>query len=131
MSRAPCVTRLAAGYFLIQGLAGGAWWIVLWLGPASRSWFFPATDTSLFLRLFVLADLIVFVCGSFAAGSMAWTGHRHRGALAWLAAGATLYATFVTLSMSLWADAGWLGTTMMVPAAVLSTLAASMVSRDA
>ena len=119
---------LARAYFLAQGVAVAAWWLVLALRPASRAAFNIRGAPDIALLAFAPGDLVVLASGSVvvaAAAGRAWTG-----ALAWAVVGATLYGTLYTLAAALAGAASWLGVLLMAPAAVLSLLAARTLSRE-
>jgi hypothetical protein len=110
-------------YFALQALAVVGWWAALWLRPEWRAAFRPLSAPDAVLLSFAPGDLLMLGVGS---ALVAWPGPhlRRRRALAWLVAGATVYAALYTLALALTAAAPPLGALLMCPAAVASTIAA-------
>ena len=60
--------RLAcAAFFVVQGAAVLAWWMMLWRMPATRAWFTPPGWPASTLTAFWLPDLGLVAGGSLAA----------------------------------------------------------------
>ena len=113
--------RLARGYFALQAFAVAGWWVALLLRPPWRGAFRSASTPDAILLAFAPADLLVLALGS---AVVAFSGTHHRRAVAWLVAGATVYAALYTLALTFAGAAPALGALLMTPAAVASTLAA-------
>lgn len=115
------VRRLAVIYLAIQAAAVLAWWALLFLAPAHRARFqFGASDAS--LMAFWLPDLLLIAGGS-AVSSYLWKRDSDLApAVLCLTAGAVLYATLYCLTSALTFDSGWLGFTLMAPAALLTSI---------
>lgn len=115
--------RLARLYFLVQALAVIAWWLLLWVHPEVRPLFSIEGAPDVALVGFAPGDVSMLGGGSLAiaaAGRSRWAP-----VLAWIVAGATLYAALYTLAIAIAGASSWLGVALMTPAAVLSTLSAS------
>lgn len=115
-------------YFAAQALAFAAWWAYLWAVPAARASFFPPGASEIELLAFALPDLGVAVLGSLGAAIAIASGARWAVPLAWLTAGAVVYAAAYCVAWAALRDGGWLSVALMAPAALLSTLAALDVS---
>lgn len=114
------VSRNAAIYFAIQGIAVLTWWAVLYLYPSARQYFVlePGSDTS--LLAFWLADILFLGGGSLVAGWLCYRGNEYRRIAAWFVTGAISYASIYCLAFALMADVGWLGVILMLPAMIWS-----------
>lgn len=110
----------AAVYFALQGIAVGAWWISMIFVPNSRKYFRLETDSETSLLAFWLADLSLLCAGSFAAAWFCRRDGAHAAAAAWFVTGAVGYASLYCLAFAFFTDAGWLGATLMLPAAIWS-----------
>lgn len=116
-------SHFARGYFALQAVAVLGWWLALLLTPGWRAAFRPYSAPDAVLLAFASGDLLILCLGS---ALVAWASPffvRAR-ALAWLVAGATVYAALYTLALALTGAAPPLGALLMCPAAVASTLAA-------
>jgi sulfite exporter TauE/SafE len=100
------------------------WWVALLVRPEWRSPFRPFSTPDAVLLAFALGDLLILGIGSaFVALSQAHAARLQR-AVAWLVAGATVYAALYTLALALGGAAPPLGALLMCPAAVATTIAA-------
>lgn len=113
--------RLAAAYFVLQGLAVAAWWVLLFLHPPVRAWFLPYGSPERDLLAFWLPDLALVAVGSLLAGLFRFLGNPWGPPLCWLVAGGVDYATAYCLAWSLASGEAWLGFALMAPAALVST----------
>lgn len=114
---------LIAGYFSVQATAGALWWGMMWLWPASRSWFWP-TDTSNSVQLaFATADLVCFVGGSSLAAFMVARHHAWAQAVLWLVTGMVSYAALFVLASLIATGEAPLAAALMVAAAAGTWLA--------
>jgi hypothetical protein len=114
-------TRQWAGaYFLLQGVAVLAWWLVLLIYPPARSWFRMGDGSDAALLAFWLPDLSLLAIGSLVSGALCLQGSSFVSAAVWLTAGAASYATLYCLAFAMLTDTGWLGVTLMLPAMLLS-----------
>lgn len=115
-------SRLTGLYLLVQGFAGGAWWLALWLDSSFRERFRPPGYDAFFILTYAPADLSLFVGGSFIS---AWLVFRRasfaRIALA-MTSGATLFAGLHCLGVALQTGGFWLPTLLMVPSAAFSLM---------
>lgn len=123
---APAVARL---YFGVQSIAVAAWWTLLATRPSTRALFRVAGAPDASLLAFAPGDLALLTLGSAALalsgrGASAW-----RVPLAWLVAGAAVYAAAYTLALAASGAAGPLGAALMVPAAAASVLCAHALQR--
>ena len=103
---------MGRSYFALQALAVLGWWVALWLRPECRAAFRPFSASDAVLLSFAPGDLLMLGVGS---ALVAWPGHhqRHRRALAWVVAGATIYAALYTLALALSGAAPPLGALLM------------------
>lgn len=115
--------RLARLYFALQGAAVLLWWLALWLRPEFRAPFAIRDAPHSALLAFAPPDLVLLAAGSLALGLA--PAHRWASPLAWIVAGATLYATLYTLATTVGRATHWVGFGLMAPAALLSLLAAA------
>ena len=123
--------RLAAGYFLLQGLLVGAWWALLLARPELRRAFQVPGSPPADLLAFLPPDLVLAGGGSLAAAWLCRRGGRRARAVAWLVAGAVDYAALYCVALWMGSGTAWAGAVLMVPAAVLSTFFAASVDGDA
>lgn len=119
----PGVARQAAArYLALQGLAGAAWWVMLWRWPPSRAWFFASTFDATLVGAFTLPDLVLFVVGSLVA-ALALHRRRRWGLVATaIVAGATAYATLLCWGASLITGQAWLATVVMSAATFMTAI---------
>lgn len=112
------VRNSASIYFAVQGTGVIAWWLMMWIYPATIKYFQiePLSQTS--LLSFWLADLVLLGIGSLAAGWLIYTGNKMAAIAAWFVAGAVGYAALYTLAFVYTTDTGWLGVTLMIPAMI-------------
>lgn len=110
----------AGAYYLLQGVAVGAWWLVLWRAPSMRGYFALEAGSDTSLLAFWLADILLLALSSIITGVLFL--HRYRFAYipALLVAGGFGYAVLYTIGFVLLTDTGWLGVVLMAPAAVWS-----------
>lgn len=116
--------RIFGVYLCVQALLGATWWLVLWLVPASRPYFRPADAPDLVLLSLWLADLVGFVVGSLASGVLLLRDDDRSARVLWFTAGAVVYAALYCVGLTLATGSSWLATSLMVPAAAMTTLAA-------
>jgi len=114
--------RAAAGYFIVQGLAGLLWWGLLLTYSPAASWFLPRHETDLLMRSLMIPDIALFSLGSLVAAGACWMD-RHATVVASIVMGAVWYATLLALGFGLSTGDGWLGAVAMVGAAIASTAA--------
>lgn len=117
-------TPFAGLFFALQSAAFAAWWLYLWLFPASRSIFLPPGAAEIELLAFALPDLLVAALASAAAAISLAVGARWAVPLAWFSAGAVVYATVYCIAWAALRNGGWINVALMSPAALLSTVAA-------
>ncbi|MEX0885819.1 MAG: hypothetical protein WD009_05190 [Phycisphaeraceae bacterium] len=116
----PVTRHAAARYLALQGVAGGAWWLMLLAWPHSRRWFFPDALSDAGIRALAVADISLFVVGSFVA---AFLLHRRPdwGLVATaIVAGATAYATLYCWGASVTTGEAWLATALMSAATAMT-----------
>lgn len=114
------INRSAAVYFSIQGVAVIGWWLMLFFIPNSRKYFQLERDSETSLLAFWLADLLFLGLGSLVAAWLCFRDDENKSVALWFVAGAVAYATFYCLSFAFFTDSGWLGVTLMLPAALWS-----------
>lgn len=120
-------TRLAAWYFLLQGLAVAVWWTTLFLVPGVRSVFElgdPAVLTS-----FLLPDT-AFALASVLTARLAARRHRARDLTAGVTLGAVGYSTLMTCWHVAVLGAGWWGALAMTCATVGTAVSAWALHRN-
>lgn len=123
-------TAFAAGYFTIQAILIGGWWLVLLIYPSSRVAFLPPGAAEADLLAFLGADLAFAAPASLVGGIAAWRRTRWAPPLGWAVAGAILYAFLYCAGWSFLRRGGWLNVVLMAPAALLSIVAALDLSVD-
>jgi len=109
------VRRAAIGYYLLQGLAVAAWWLMMYLQPSTKAWFHLEPNLSTPLNSFWLGDLLFIAPGSIVAGALLYVGWKYAIAVMWLVTGALTQATFYTAAYAWQTDLRWLGVTLMFP----------------
>lgn len=114
------VRRTAVLYFLLQGLAVAAWWLVLFVKPETRAYFQLEADSQTSLMAFLLPDAVFVAAGSLIVAYLVYLRNRYEVSALWLLTGAISYATVYTFSLALATDNGWLGVVMMAPATLWS-----------
>lgn len=114
------VSRSAAIYFAVQGLAVFAWWAILFLIPVSRSYFLLERNSETSLMAFWLADLAFLGVGSLVASALCYSDHQYKRIAAWFVTGAMSYSVIYCFAFTLMTDVGWLGITLMFPAMIWS-----------
>ena len=122
-------SRLARGYFGVQAVAVAAWWVALWLRPELRGLFRPFATPDAILLGFAPADLLMLGLGSALVAASSRQTNRRR-VLAWLVAGATVYAALYTLTLAIIGYAPFLGAFLMIPAGGAAALAAHILDDD-
>ena len=115
---------LTSAYFGLQAVAGGAWWVWLWIDADARRLFSLPDDPGESVLLFALSDLVLFVGGSAVAGIAVLSRRRWAPAAAWLVVGATVYAALWCVSATLMRSASPVGAIAMLLASGASTVAA-------
>ena len=120
-------SRGAAVYFAVQGLAGAAWWAVMFAAPAWR----PLFRTSLLgdeaLLLFIWPDLPLFVLGSLLCAAALWRrpSSPWTQRLVWFTVGTCAYPALYVTGGTLWTGGeGWAATSAMLAASAGAGLAA-------
>lgn len=114
------VRHSAAIYFVIQGLAVIAWWLVLFFIPASRQYFVLERNSEASLMAFWLADLSFLGVGSLVTSWLCFRDLEYKKIASWFVTGAVSYAAVYCLAFALMTDTGWLGVTLMFPAMIWS-----------
>jgi protein-S-isoprenylcysteine O-methyltransferase Ste14 len=112
------VRRLAAGYFIIQGLAALLWCFLL-PGLETRR-IFRLEESDISLLAFQLPDFLLLGLGSLLAGFLLVRASGAAPFALWMIAGSMSYAMLYTLGFSLLSGYGWTGIALMAPAMVLS-----------
>lgn len=110
---------MRAAYFLAQGVATLAWWVVIGLSPSARSWF-AFGDDGRSLLTFLVADVFFWIGGSLAAAWGEWSGAAWTAALRPVLCGALACSVIHALTLALLTRAGWPGVLLML-SALLST----------
>jgi len=119
------VRRTAAHYYLLQGLAVIAWWILLIAYPSSRGWFQLEAHSQLSLFAFLLPDALMIAAGSLIAAYLIFSRSQFGSAATWLLTGAVSYAMLYTLAFAMMTDRGWPGVVLMMPAMLWTGLFAT------
>ena len=103
--------------------------MALWLRPEWRGLFRPFATPDAVLLGFAPADLLILSLGSaLVAASSRQTNPRR--ALAWLVAGATVYAALYTLTLAIIGYAPFLSALLMIPAGGATAIAAHILDDD-
>lgn len=119
--------RLAGGYFVLQALLFGAWWLALWLRPGLRAAFGVNAWGDAWLLSFGPADAATGLA-SLLAGAGLLRGRSWARAAAWACTGAVGYATlYCTAVFARTGEAAW-AVVAMLPAAAASCAAAAAAS---
>src|SRR5687767_9854103 len=79
--------RAAANYMLLQSLLGLSWWLLLFIAPSTRTWFFPTDLADTLTFTFAIPDLVLYVAGSFVCAMMLWLGSHCAVGVTWMIAG--------------------------------------------
>lgn len=115
---------LAAGYLLVQGIGGLAWWGMLWFWPETRECFLAPGSPDAALLAFAAPDLLLFVGGSLAVAYGLWAGRAWAWPVLCVHAGAAMYAALYCLSLWRLAPQTWWGAALMGPSLVVPALIA-------
>jgi protein-S-isoprenylcysteine O-methyltransferase Ste14 len=121
-------TRIASGYFLVQGLAILVWWGTLGAFPEARRFFLPDGASEVDLLAFSLPDLVLSAPGSLITGLALLYGARWAVGAAWFTTGAMGYSLLYCIAWSALRGGGWVNVLLMAPAALLSAVCAVDVS---
>lgn len=105
---------LVALYLGAQAVLVAAWWIVLWLVPASRGPFLPAAWPEAALFAFVVPDVVVIVAGSAIAAFGSLRARTWTPSMLFALLGAVLYATLWCVGCVVATGEGWLCVAMMI-----------------
>lgn len=122
------VRRYAIGYYLLQGVAVVAWWLMMYVWPSTQSWFRLDNHSLISLDSFWLGDLLLIAPGSITAAFLLYRRWKHATAAMWLVTGAVTQATAYSAAYTLQTDVGWLGVTLMLPAMLWSGVFATGVT---
>lgn len=117
-------TRFTGFYLSVQATAVCGWWGWLILFPSHRALFLPSGASETELVAFMLPDLAITVASSLAGAVLFFSTSVWVVPVAWLSAGSVLYAATYCLSWAALRGSGWLSVALMLPAALLATLAA-------
>ena len=123
------VRRTYAGYFLVQGLAGSGFWILLWSRPGVRGGFEMLETERAVTSSFLLADLVLGIIGSFVVAGGVLAGRRWSGGSALFVAGGIVYATLYILFWVAATGDGPMMLGIMAPTALMSTYVAVQIHR--
>jgi hypothetical protein len=113
------IAKSSAIYFLLQGLAVSAWWVVLVAFPESRV-YFQLGDSEAILLSFWLPDVVLLAFASLFAGVLLLLKSDFAVPCIWLVVGSFSYANLYCFAFALITDTGWLGVTLMTPAMLFS-----------
>lgn len=118
-SRLP-LRKLAALYFLLQGIGGAFWWITLWRWPRSRQWFLAeqAPDATLFA--FAVPDILLYACGSLVCAYVLSTRKPWGWTALCIHTGASVYAGLYCWNLFWLSPNTWPGALLMTPAVVVT-----------
>ncbi|MEQ1764571.1 MAG: methyltransferase [Pyrinomonadaceae bacterium] len=114
------VRRAAIGFYLLQGVAVAAWWLMMYFKPETHAWFRLDPNSLVSLNSFWLGDLLFIAPGSLAAAFLLYVRWKYAATVMWLVTGAITHATFYTAAYSLQTDLGWLGVALMFPSMIWS-----------
>lgn len=113
------ISKSSAIYFLLQGFAVSAWWVVLVAFPESRV-YFQLGDSEAVLLSFWLPDVVLLAFASLFAGVLLLLKSDFAVPCIWLVVGSFSYANLYCFAFALITDTGWLGVTLMTPAMLFS-----------
>lgn len=113
------IAKSSAIYFLLQGFAVSAWWVVLVAFPESRV-YFQLGDSEAILLSFWLPDVVLLAFASLFAGVLLLLKSDFAVPCIWLVVGSFSYANLYCFAFALITDTGWLGVTLMTPAMLFS-----------
>lgn len=105
--------RIVGFYFLAQSLCVVAWWLALWVFPASSRWFLPIEWQRQRLADFGLPDLFLIALVSVFAAEAAFRRRTWAVAAVWSLTGACWYPTLYCISVSLRTGEAWIASGMM------------------
>lgn len=114
------VRRAAIFYYLLQGVAVVAWWLMMYVLPSTQAWFRLDNHSLISLNSFWLGDLLFIAPGSIAAAVLLYVRWKYATAVMWLVTGAITQATAYSAAYTFQTDLGWLGVTLMLPAMIWS-----------
>jgi hypothetical protein len=119
--------RLIRVWFLLQGLAIIAWWLLLATVPDARPWFFLRDAPAAAFVALAPGDLALAAVGSLAIAIV--RAGPVRVALAWVVTGAVTYATCYAVSTAILGLTHPMGALLMSPATIGTLLAALRIQR--
>ena len=120
--------RWGPAYFIVQGLAVGAWWILLAASEPAQRFFAGDRDPWSRLQSVAIADLLIVGLGSIVTGVAIGRGWPWRETSGWVTVGALAYGTIIALDWTARHDASPVGMGLMAAATALSS-AVAMSSR--
>lgn len=111
--------KLLAVAIAVNAGAAVPWWFLLWLHPASRRWFLPASMPDVALLSFALGDVLLYITLGLLAAYGIW--HRTSWALAvlFIHTGACCYASLFTLHQWFLTGQAALSALAMLPSLLL------------
>ena len=118
---------MARAYFLLQAAAVAGWWIIIAIVPQARTLFVIRDAPFAVIEAFAAGDLVMIALGSALVG----IGRVRSASLAWIIAGAVIYAALYTVTAAVLQIMPLWGMLLMVPAAVASVVSASLLSQHA
>ncbi len=114
--------RLTIYFFILQGLLSAGWWALLFLSPATRKLFLPASFPDSALLSLSLPDLLLFTGGSLLTAYALWSHKAWVYRALYIHCGAVVYVALYCLMIPcLNHGHGWLAGLSMVPSLIGTT----------
>jgi len=107
-------SRLISIYFVVQAIAVGVWWLILFTVPASVRYFQLSNWPAESLFSSSLADVTFAIIGSLVAAYATATGKKWANIIVWVLAGAIGYAALYCVGASFITNEAWIAAAMMV-----------------
>ena len=108
----------ASIWFLIQGLGGLIWWLVLFFVPTQRHWFIAPDLSEAFLLFLAIPDIPIFVGLSLGSAFLLWKKANWvwTERVVWFSCGGVLYPTLHVIAETIRSDGHtWVASVLMTP----------------
>ena len=106
--------KIVTSYLLVQSLATGLWWALLFFFPQSVEWFQPSDWPDNALLGFWLGDFLLIVVGSAFAAYVVCVRKSWAHVAVWSVTAAAWYPTLYCIGVSLLTGQVWLTSALMV-----------------
>ena len=121
------VRQVLGGYFAVQAIVGGGFWVLVLVSPSVRKGFEMLAAERAVTNSFVAADILVGIVGSAVAAGLILAGRPTAPPVAALVAGGITYATLYILAWVVFTGTAGAMLAIMVPPAILSCFCAHQV----